>query len=156
MLSALCPARPHPRAALRRNRHLEDAADDDAVLQHVVVLLVVADWRALQDQRGHLSLPINGSTDRRAPPTVALKVIKSAGAHPALANEGCHSHAIVTPLPPPLGEPKRRHEADVTAITICLNWMAVVITFTVSSRVMSQCGRTRDWIGAFAGRRTRP
>jgi hypothetical protein len=35
----------------------------------------------------------------------------------------------------------------VTAITICLNWMAVVITFTVSSRVMSQCGRARDWIG---------
>jgi len=34
--------------------------------------------------------------------------------------------------------------------------MAVVTTFTVSSRVMSQCGRTRDWIGPFAGRRKRP
>jgi hypothetical protein len=56
----------------------------------------------------------------------------------------------------PLGEPGQRHEGDVTAITICLNWMAVVITFTVSSRVMSQCGRARDWIGPFAGRRTRP
>jgi hypothetical protein len=30
--------------------------------------------------------------------------------------------------------------------------MAVVITFTVSSRVMSQCGRARDWIGPFAGK----
>lgn len=27
-----------------------------------------------------------------------------------------------------------------------------MITFTVSSRVMSQCGRARDWIGPFAGK----
>jgi hypothetical protein len=44
---------------------------------------------------------------------------------------------------------------NVTAITICLNWMAIVITFTVSSRAVSQCSRACDWIGPFAGRRTR-
>jgi hypothetical protein len=32
----------HPMAVLRCDRHLEDAADDDAVLQHVVV--VIAHW----------------------------------------------------------------------------------------------------------------
>ena len=40
-------ARPHPGAALRRSRNREDAADHDAVLQHVAVVLVVADRRAL-------------------------------------------------------------------------------------------------------------
>ena len=45
------PARPHPRAALRRSR--KDEADDLAVLQHVVVLLIIADGRTLEDQRGH-------------------------------------------------------------------------------------------------------
>src|SRR5262245_13059312 len=44
-------ARPHPRTARWRSRNREDAADDLAVLQRVVVLLVVADRRTLEDQR---------------------------------------------------------------------------------------------------------
>jgi hypothetical protein len=43
-------ARPHPRAALRPDSiEEEDAADVDAILQHVVVVLVPADWRAFED-----------------------------------------------------------------------------------------------------------
>jgi hypothetical protein len=30
------------------------------------------------------------------------------------------------------------------AITICLNWMAIVTTFTVSLSAVSQCGRACD------------
>src|SRR5262245_54716431 len=41
-------------AVLRRDRHLEDAADDHAILQHIVIVLVPADRRAFQDQRCHL------------------------------------------------------------------------------------------------------
>src|SRR5262245_52073992 len=47
------PARPHPRAPLRRSRHQKDAPDDGAVLQHVVVLLIIADGRALEDKPSH-------------------------------------------------------------------------------------------------------
>jgi hypothetical protein len=36
---AVVAARPHPMMVLRRDRHLEDAADDDAVLDHVKVVL---------------------------------------------------------------------------------------------------------------------
>jgi hypothetical protein len=32
----------------------------------------------------------------------------------------------------------RTREGDVTAITICLNWMAIVIAFTVSSSADEQ------------------
>ena len=35
-------ARPHPGAVLRRNRHLENAADHDAVLQHAAAVVVAA------------------------------------------------------------------------------------------------------------------
>jgi len=47
-------ARPHPRAALRRSRfQMEDAADNDAVLQHIVVVLGAAESAVLEDQRRH-------------------------------------------------------------------------------------------------------
>src|SRR5262245_33512677 len=48
-------ARPHPGAALRRSRwHLEDAPDNNAVLQHVVVVLApTRGVAALEDQRRH-------------------------------------------------------------------------------------------------------
>src|SRR5262245_31487591 len=47
--------RPHPRPALQSNGHQKDAADD-AVFEHVVVLLIPANGRALEDQRlGHQS-----------------------------------------------------------------------------------------------------
>src|SRR5262245_1857351 len=53
-LSALWPLAPHPGTTLRGNRmEKEDAPHHDAVLQHVVVLLIVADRRAFEDQRGH-------------------------------------------------------------------------------------------------------
>jgi hypothetical protein len=48
---AVVAARPHPRAALRPDCiQEEDAADDDAVLQNVVVVLVVSNGRALEYQ----------------------------------------------------------------------------------------------------------
>jgi hypothetical protein len=50
---AVVAAGPHPGTILRRNGHLEDAADSDAILQHVIVVLVPANRRALEDQRGH-------------------------------------------------------------------------------------------------------
>src|SRR5262249_41127133 len=40
-------------AVLWRDRDLKDAADDDTVLWHVVVVLVPTDWRAFDDERGH-------------------------------------------------------------------------------------------------------
>src|SRR5262245_52539704 len=43
-------ASPHPGVILRRDRHLEDTADDNAVLEHVEVVLVPADRRASQEQ----------------------------------------------------------------------------------------------------------
>jgi len=44
-------ARPHPRAALRPDGiEEEDAADDDAILEHVEVILVPADRRAFEDE----------------------------------------------------------------------------------------------------------
>ena len=47
---AVVAARPHRGAIRRCNRHLEDAADDHAILQHVVVVLVPADRRALENE----------------------------------------------------------------------------------------------------------
>src|SRR5262245_54727471 len=50
--------RPHPRTALRCGRHLEDAADDSAAFDHVVIIIAplaerAASGSALEDQRGH-------------------------------------------------------------------------------------------------------
>jgi hypothetical protein len=51
---AAVPARPHPGTALRcDSAQQEDATYDDAVLQHVVVVLIVSDWRGLEDERVH-------------------------------------------------------------------------------------------------------
>jgi hypothetical protein len=49
---------------LRCDLRLENAAHDDPVLQHGVVVLVVADRRALEDQRRHRSLPQSSSASR--------------------------------------------------------------------------------------------
>jgi hypothetical protein len=48
---AVVAARPHPWAVRRRDRHLEDAADDDAVLEDAVILRVLTDRIAFEDQR---------------------------------------------------------------------------------------------------------
>src|SRR5262249_28482209 len=45
---------PHPRTALQSNGHQKDAANDDAVFENLVVLLIPADGHAFEDQRGHL------------------------------------------------------------------------------------------------------
>src|SRR5262245_61181774 len=45
------PARPHPGAALRRDRHLENPPTTTPFSNTVVVILVVANRRALEDQR---------------------------------------------------------------------------------------------------------
>src|SRR5262245_62134190 len=50
---AVVAARPHPWLILRRDWDLKDASYDHAVFEHVVVVLVPANWRALQDQWGH-------------------------------------------------------------------------------------------------------
>jgi hypothetical protein len=42
-------ARPHPGAARRRNLSLEDTPDHDALLQHGIIVLVIADGRTLED-----------------------------------------------------------------------------------------------------------
>jgi hypothetical protein len=47
------PARPHPGAIRRRDRHLEDAADHNAVFEHGIVFRVVANRRAFEDQWRH-------------------------------------------------------------------------------------------------------
>jgi hypothetical protein len=43
----------HPLPILRRAGRHEDAADDDAVLDHVEVVLVPADRCVFEDQAGH-------------------------------------------------------------------------------------------------------
>jgi hypothetical protein len=53
---AIVTARPHPGAVLRGDWHLEDAADHDAVLQHVVVVIAPFAGRA----RGRCALRISG------------------------------------------------------------------------------------------------
>jgi hypothetical protein len=49
------PARPHPRTSLRRSSlQMEDAANDLAVFEHVVVVVAPTRWvAALEDQRRH-------------------------------------------------------------------------------------------------------
>src|SRR5262245_51046451 len=46
-----CGRWPHPMTVLGRNRHFEDATDDLAVFEHVVIVLIPADRRAFEDQR---------------------------------------------------------------------------------------------------------
>src|SRR5262245_43292265 len=75
--TSVVAAGPHPRTTLRRSRNREDAADDHPVLQHVVVLLVVADGRALEGQRGHSCL-VGGSLSLRWPPAAASVARSSA------------------------------------------------------------------------------
>src|SRR5262245_7708627 len=50
---AVMHARPYPRLALRRELHLEYPSDHHAVLEHVLVLQVIAEGGAFEDQRGH-------------------------------------------------------------------------------------------------------
>jgi hypothetical protein len=64
---AVVTARPHPRLVLWRNRHLENAADDDAVLHHVVVVLVPTDWCAFEDKRGQRLAPRPDEYDNKRP-----------------------------------------------------------------------------------------
>ena len=45
--------RPHQGAALQSNGHQKDAADDNAVFENLVVLLIPVDGRAIEDQRSH-------------------------------------------------------------------------------------------------------
>jgi hypothetical protein len=41
VLQQLLPSTPpHPMAVLRRDRHLEDAADDDTIVQHIKAVLL--------------------------------------------------------------------------------------------------------------------
>jgi len=58
---AIMTARPHPGPILRRDRHLEDAADHDAILQHVVIVVAPPAGqarvvRSLEDQRPQFCL----------------------------------------------------------------------------------------------------
>jgi hypothetical protein len=60
---AVVAARPHPGAIRWRNGYLEYAAHNDAILQHVVVVVAplarwVRDLRALEDQLGQSSKPV--------------------------------------------------------------------------------------------------
>lgn len=50
---AVVAACPHPRLILRRDWDLKDTSHDHAVFEHAVVVLVPANWCALEDQRGH-------------------------------------------------------------------------------------------------------
>jgi len=50
---AVMPARPYPRLALRRELHLEYPPGHHAVVEHVLVLQVIAEGGAFEDQRGH-------------------------------------------------------------------------------------------------------
>src|SRR5262245_25169439 len=49
---AVMPARPYPRLALRRELHLEYPPGHHAVVEHVLVLQVIAEGGAFEDQRG--------------------------------------------------------------------------------------------------------
>src|SRR5262245_62170302 len=69
---AVVATRPHPSTVLRRDRHLEDAADDLAVFEHVEVVLIPADGRAFEDQPGHRRYPSSSS-----PASVILNVLTS-------------------------------------------------------------------------------
>src|SRR5262249_50376971 len=51
-IAPIVAARPHPRLPRGPDRHQENAALHNAVLKHVVVLLVPADRRVFKDQTG--------------------------------------------------------------------------------------------------------
>src|SRR5262245_30204039 len=48
--TTIAVVRPHPSAVLRPNRHLEDTADELAIREHVIVVVVPADRRAFEYQ----------------------------------------------------------------------------------------------------------
>src|SRR5262245_65574474 len=61
---AVVAARPHPGAILRRSRRQEDAADDDAILQDIIVIIAPQPYEREADPRLRISeaeevLPVN-------------------------------------------------------------------------------------------------
>src|SRR5262245_35068101 len=48
--TTIAVVRPHPSAVLRPSRHLEDTADELAIREHIIVVVVPADRRAFEYQ----------------------------------------------------------------------------------------------------------